>query len=401
MKKKVIVAIVALLLIAAGALYFYGKLFSPTPSSLPAGISSEVIERQQEVFPPADGAAERLDINLPDIAVVAEKLSIPWDIVFLSETDLLVSERTGSIMRLSLTNEDVRAEIVVPSIGDNVTRGEGGLLGIVKHSDFSTNNWLYIYQTYKDGGAVTRNRVTRYAFEDDTLGDPLIIIDNIPGAIYHDGGRMAFGPDGLLYIATGDATIENLAQQRDSLAGKILRLRDDGQVPDDNPFGTEVYSLGHRNPQGLSWDDRGQLWSTEHGRSGASSGMDELNQIELGKNYGWPLIEGDEAQPGLEIPKGHSGPYETWAPASALYWDGSIFFAGLRGQSLYEAKLNDQRTQVLETVAHFRGEYGRLRSVVLGPDNFFYLTTSNTDGRGQSVSDTDDRIIRINPEVFR
>src|SRR5262249_24978139 len=156
-----------------------------------------------------------------------------------------------------------------------------------------------------------------------------------PGAKYHDGGRMAFGPDDYLYITTGDATVDYLAQDISSLSGKILRIRDDGSLPQDNPFGNAVYSYGHRNSQGLTWDSLKQLWSTEHG----PTGYDELNLIEKGQNYGWPLIMGSESRPGMKTPILHSG-LNTWAPASALFWDGSIFFGGLRGEALYEARIN-------------------------------------------------------------
>ncbi|HWQ99627.1 MAG TPA: PQQ-dependent sugar dehydrogenase, partial [Candidatus Methylomirabilis sp.] len=207
----------------------------------------------------------------------------------------------------------------------------------------------------------------------------------------------AFGPDGKLYVTTGDAGRDRNAQDKTSLAGKILRLNDDGTVPDDNPFGTAVWSYGHRNPQGLVWDDQGRLWATEHGRSGILSGFDELNLIEKGKNYGWPAIQGDDKKEGLVTPVINSGANETWAPSGAVYVDGSVFFAGLRGETLYEARVNDTPVTLKK---HLVGQYGRLRAVVLGPDGDLYLTTSNLDGRGTPVTD-DDRIVRINPRLFR
>jgi glucose/arabinose dehydrogenase len=179
--------------------------------------------------------------------------------------------------------------------------GEGGLLGMALHPRFDEHHWIYLYlTTVSDGGA--ENRVERYTFENDRLSDKKIIIDKIPGANYHDGGRIAFSPDGYLYITTGDAGKSNLAQATDSLAGKILRVHDDGSIPLDNPFHNAVWSYGHRNSQGLAWDDRGRLWATEHGRSGILSGFDELNLIEKGKNYGWPVIQGDESREGMERP---------------------------------------------------------------------------------------------------
>ncbi len=398
MKSRYIIGGFVIITTIGVILYFLRNIFSPTQSALPTGVTSEIDNQDLEVSQSDDA---------PKIQVVARNLSIPWGMIFLSKDELLITERTGKIVRLSVnssdTQQEVRQEITVPSIGESITKGEGGLLGLAKHPAFASNNWIYVYQTYKsEGKSDSLNRVTRYTLIDDILTNSKVIIDDIPGAVYHDGGRIAFGPDGFLYITTGDATIEDLAQDEESLAGKILRLHDDGNIPADNPFGNAVYSLGHRNPQGLTWDNDGQIWSTEHGRSGiGNSGMDELNQISPGKNYGWPIIEGDMVEQGLEMPVAHSGPDETWAPASALYWDGSIFFAGLRGESLYEAKLDRTNTNVVSIVAHFRGEYGRLRTLQLGPDGKFYLTTSNTDGRAKSVKPSDDKIIRIDPSIFR
>ena len=221
------------------------------------------------------------------------------------------------------------------------------------------------------------------------------------------GGKIAFGPDDYIYITTGDAGNAELAQNTDSLAGKILRLKDDGSIPGDNPFGNAVYSYGHRNSQGLAWDDKGQLWSTEHGRSGVLSGLDELNFIEKGKNYGWPVIQGDERREGMYSPVIQSGPDETWAPAGAVYLpakrqaglDGSIFFTGLRGESIYQAKIS-QDGSVGAIIAHFHGTFGRLRAIQIGPDGFLYISTSNTDGRGEPRPG-DDKIIRINPSIFQ
>jgi len=393
--KKIYIIVGCIATITYGALwYMQANVFAPTVSDVPIGITQEIGSKKVDTVK---------DEVLPQIAVIAENLSIPWDMAFLPDDEMLVTERTGKIIRLSTRDTSIRREIEVPTAVVNEVGGEGGLLGLVLDPDFTSNRRLYVYQTYKEvDESITRNRVTRYTLDEDVLINPVVIIDDIPGAIFHDGGRMAFGPDRLLYITTGDATDEDLAQDRESLAGKILRLHSDGSVPDDNPFGSEIYSYGHRNPQGLTWDDRGQLWSTEHGRSGiGNSGLDELNQIERGKNYGWPIIEGDRGQQGLEVPAVHSGPQETWAPASALYWDGSIFFAGLRGESLYEAKLDDTRSSVALVVAHFAGEYGRLRTITSGPDGYFYMTTSNTDGRARQVDSSDDRIIRIDPKIFR
>ncbi|MDZ4221753.1 MAG: PQQ-dependent sugar dehydrogenase [Patescibacteria group bacterium] len=323
--------------------------------------------------------------------VVAENLSIPWDIAFLPEGGMLVTERSG---RLMLFAGETDSAITIPGVAH---AGEGGLLGIALHPDFSKNSFVYLYFTASSEAGVV-NRVMRYEFRDGELLEGRAIIDDIPGAQYHDGGRIRFGPDKLLYITTGDAGNPQNAQNTDSLAGKILRVHDDGSIPSDNPFGNAVWSYGHRNPQGLTRDDAGRLWSTEHGRSGLASGFDELNLIEKGKNYGWSQSQGDSVAEGTIGPVLHSGASTTWAPASALYWDGSIFFAGLAGEALYEAVLDGEA--VIELKEHFAGTYGRLRTVVLGPDGMFYLTTSNQDGRG-SPAPADDRIIRIDPARFR
>src|SRR3989338_5902530 len=344
--------------------------------------------RPTQTFLEESAAASRNFENAAE--TVADNLQIPWEIVFLPDSDLLVTERPGTLKRIGKEGRVYVIEGVEH-------KGEGGLLGIALYPRFSENRWIYLYLTTKnDSGLI--NRVERYRFEKDRLAEKKIIIDNIPGASYHDGGRIAFGPDNYFYITTGDAGNSNLAQDINSLAGKILRLKEDGSIPKDNPFGNAVYSYGHRNSQGLAWDNQGRLWATEHGRSGVLSGLDELNLIEKGKNYGWPEIQGDEKKTGMETPIVQSGADETWAPAGMAYWNGSLFFAGLRGESLYEVKILDNNKVSLK--AHFRREFGRIRTVVLGPDGYFYITTSNTDGRGDPKPN-DDKIIRINPNVFR
>lgn len=327
----------------------------------------------------------------PRAAVVAQDLEIPWDIAFLKGGDMLVTERAGRVIRINAQGE----KIEIP-ISDVKHTGEGGLLGVVLHPNFETNHFLYLYMSAPSESGGTENRVVRYTFEDNELKEDRIIISGIPGAIYHDGGRLEFGPDGFLYITTGDATRGQIAQDKDSLGGKILRLKDEGSIPPGNPFNTAIYSYGHRNPQGLAWDSQGRLWETEHGPTG-EQGLccrDEINLIEKGGNYGWPTIAGDKTQNGMHSPALHSGT-DTWAPASALYFDGSLYFGGLLGEALYEAVLDGER--VVELKKHFVGEYGRIRTVRLGPDGMFYITTSNRDGRGAPTTG-DDKIIRVNPK---
>ena len=323
------------------------------------------------------------------VSIIAENLEIPWDIAFLPDGGILVTERTGHL--LVITDSD-RHEIPVEGVRRG---GESGLLGVTLHPNFAQNHFVYVYLSSSQAGANV-NRVERYVFDGATLSDKKIIIDNIPGAVYHDGGRMEFGPDGKLYITTGDATRPQIAQDKNSLGGKILRLNDDGSIPSDNPFGTAVWSYGHRNPQGLAWDTEGRLWETEHGPTG-EQGLccrDELNLLAKGGNFGWPTITGDQEKEGMLLPKKHSGVSETWAPASLVYIDGSLYFGGLKGESLYEAGI--QGENVVEFKEHFVGQFGRIRTVRVGPDNMLYMTTSNTDGRGDAF-EGDDKIIRIDP----
>lgn len=323
-------------------------------------------------------------------SVLTEGLEIPWEAVYLPGGDMLVTERPGRLVRIGEDGSTHEVEGVAHV-------GEGGLLGMALHPDFASNGYLYLYMTTKDGGGLT-NRIVRYRYRDGTLSERTTIIQNIPGAQFHDGGRIAFGPDGKLYVTTGDAGDAFLAQDRNSLAGKILRLNDDGSVPRDNPFENPVWSFGHRNPQGLAWDARGRLWSTEHGPSGIGSGFDEINLIERGGNYGWPLVKGDETEEGMIPPVMQSGPDETWAPGSALFVGPDLLFTGLRGKALYQF-LYDEPSGEMELIAHHKSEFGRLRTIRPGRDGNLLLLTSNRDGRG-SVSAGDDRIIAVTKNVL-
>jgi len=239
--------------------------------------------------------------------------------------------------------------------------------------------------------------VVRYRLEGDALSGRTTIVQNIPAASEHDGGALAFGPDGRLYVGTGDADDGPSAQDLNSLGGKVLRVNDDASVPSGNPFDTLVWSYGHRNIEGLAWDGKGRLWATEHGRSGLRTGFDELNLIEGGVNYGWPTVEGDETNDGMRKAAVHSGPTEPWAPAGIASFDQSLFFGGLRGEALYQAQTGVSPIQVL---AHFESDFGRIRALAVGPDRQIYLSTSNTDGRGLPRPG-DDRIVRVSPRKFQ
>ena len=336
-------------------------------------------------FQPTDTSLKTLTLPEGSEEIVAQDLLIPWEIVFLPDNNMLVTERGGRLKHIASGK-------IIPVEGVSA-RGEGGLLGMALHPNFESNNFIYLYFTTQASNGL-QNRVIRYTYKNETLSAPQIVIDNIPGNTTHDGGRIAFGPDRMLYITTGDAGNEESAQNTQSLSGKILRITDSGSIPADNPFGNAVYSYGHRNPQGIAWDNTGQLWATEHGRSGARSGFDELNKIIKSANYGWPTIEGDETQPNLQSPAIHSTAAETWAPGGLAYVQGNLIFTGLRGASLYTTLVTNGTTGELTT--YLRNKYGRLRTVVLGPDGYLYIATNNTDGRG-TKKPNDDKIIRIKP----
>src|SRR5688572_8316615 len=290
------------------------------------------------------------DFHAYATGIEARGLAVPWDVVFLPDGDMLVTERPGTLRRMGARP----AAIDVPDV---LHTGEGGLMGMALHPDFASNKFVYLYFTTAENGQ--RNRVQRFRLEDDHLVEDKMILDGIPAAIYHDGGQIAFGPDGMLYITTGDANSPDLAQDLSSLAGKTLRVTPEGGIPSDNPFGTAVWSYGHRNAQGIAWDAKGRMWQTEHGRSGALSGYDELNLVEKGKNYGWPVIQGDATAAGMVRPVHHSGPNVTWAPSGLAYVGGKLYFAGLKGETLYEVSVDESGSVILQFLPHFAGAYGR------------------------------------------
>lgn len=380
-KKNILIGLLLFSLILFAAFFLFRNsllkhYFSPTTSEITLGVTQEKM------------LSSNSDSDQESVQVVAENLEIPWEIVFLPDSSLLVTERPGILLRI---NSQERQKILIAGVEHT---GEGGLLGLELHPDFEKNNWIYLYLTTKTSTGLI-NRVERYNFDlaRNRLSNKKTIIDNIPGATFHDGGRIAFGPDGMLYITTGDAGKEDSAQDRGSLAGKILRVTDLGAVPSDNPFNNPVYSYGHRNPQGLAWDQAGKLWISEHGPSGLESGLDEINLVKKGQNYGWPLVKGDEAGEGLVGPVIHSGTKDTWAPAGLEIFGEKLFFVGLRGEALYSAKMAQDKLKDLK--ANFKGEFGRLRIVKLSPDKkWLYVATSNTDGRG-TVQEGDDKIIRL------
>lgn len=330
---------------------------------------------------------ERSSAGTAGQEVLATGLDIPWQAVQLPDGAILVTERSGQLKRIG----DNGKTFTIPGVHH---AGEGGLLGLAVHPEYADNHWIYMYATQERDGRIT-NRVDRYQYRNDELSDRTVVLQDIPGAKFHDGGALAFGPDGYLYVSTGDANDEASAQDTKILSGKILRITDDGKVPADNPFGNEVYSYGHRNPQGLAWDGQDRLWATEHGPSGLQSGYDELNRIQKGANYGWPLVKGDETRPGLTRPVVHSGPDETWAPAGLAYSDGALYFAGLRGKTLYKAQVSENG-ETADITRHLHDMYGRLRGITALDGGELLLTTSNRDGRGNPAVN-DDLVLKVAP----
>ncbi len=330
------------------------------------------------------------------VTIYARGLEIPWAIAFSPDGRVLITERPGRVRMIRNGRLDPNPVAVLPV----AHVGEGGLLGLALDPGFPRRPFVYVYYTYDANGL--RNRVERLREQDGRLIRDRIILDDIPGAFVHDGGRIAFGPDGMLYIGTGDAQKMDLAQNPQSLAGKILRVTPDGGIPRDNPMaGSPVYSLGHRNVQGLAWHpETKRLYATEHGPSGERGCcQDEVNVIRPAGNYGWPDVTGDghERDSRYIAPLTHSG-RETWAPSGAAFissgpWTGRFLFAALRASQLRMLILNENGLAVVRQERLIE-DFGRLRDVVEGPDRALYVLTNNRDGRGSSSPD-DDRVLRV------
>ena len=389
------VAAAALLGVVFGCARPDTPTFEPQPSPgtmQPAAPTAPVAPRPTS---PSDGQGVQAVAEL-----VAKELKAPWALAFVPDGRIFITEKEGN---LRVVVEDELRDSPYLTIEEVAPEGEGGLLGVAVDPNFSINGYVYVYYTYKESNGSLANRVVRWQDAGQTAGNPTVILDGIPGNRIHNGGRLKFGPDGKLYVTTGDAASSPLAQDMRSLAGKILRINGDGTVPADNPFpGSLVYSYGHRNPQGLAWHpETGALFATEHG----PVGNDEVNLIVAGGNYGWPEVGGDETGEGFIPPVLHSG-IETWAPSGAVfydgdvmpaYWKGRLLFAALRGQRIVWVEFRPEEfVQVQEQDSLFVRQQGRIRDVVLGPDGYLYFLTNNLDGRGRP-REGDDLLLRIAP----
>jgi glucose/arabinose dehydrogenase len=339
-----------------------------------------------------------------NVQLVAAGLEVPWAVAQAPDGRLFVTERPGRVRIVRLGGGGLQSQpwANVPARAN--PDAERGLLGIALDPDFARNSFVYLYYSYAGPGGATLNRLIRMRDNNGTGTDETILLDNIPGAANHDGGRIAFGPDGKLYIATGDGEQQNRAQDRASLGGKILRLEKDGTVPADNPFApSPVYSLGHRNGQGLAFHpDTRVLYQTEHGPSGffPACCQDEVNLIEAGANYGWPIVTGKPGDQRFRDPIISSGAVDTWAPSGAAFATrpgplrGSLLFANLRAQYLHRVVLAPDGRGVAFEERLLANQYGRLRDIYEISTGEFILLTSNRDGRGRPRDD-DDRMLLV------
>jgi glucose/arabinose dehydrogenase len=320
------------------------------------------------------------------VQIIATHLQKPWALTFGDEK-IFFTEKVGKLRVVDngvLVNESV-ADFRVADISD------AGLLGITTHPDFIKNHFIYVYYTYKEGDKLW-NKVLQITESNDKIIDAKIILDKIPGAEFDDGGVIKFGPDKKLYIGTGDATDENAAQDMNSLAGKILRLNDDGSIPSDNPDPkSPVYSLGHRNPQGLAWDDKGNLYETEEG----PTKNDEINIIKEGKNYGCPSQEcsgSKEYQSALYCYNISIEPAGiAYYGSGSLDFKNSLLLATLRGNILYQLPISNGNVTSQKIILD---GLGRIREVGVGPDDYLYILTGNTDGQG-FPDKNDDKLLRV------
>ena len=360
---------------------------SPSPS--PAPTPPPPATPPGDVFTTTDGVRFIVE-------PVVTNLEIPWSMAFAPDGRLFVTERPGRVRIVDLAT---RGSELALTIDDVYREGEAGLLGLALDPQFAQTRLVYLYYSARLSTGGIANRVVRYREAGSRLGERAMLLDGIPAAQIHDGGRIRFGPDGLLYITAGDAANTNLPQDLGSLAGKILRINRDGTTPRENPFASPIYSYGHRNPQGLDWHpETGQLWAVEHG----NVGNDEVNAIDEGANYGWPRIEGSQTMAGMRAPLTFYNP--AIAPSGTSFYRGdrfprfvnNVFSGTLRGTHLLRLIPDGSAPRIASQEVLLNGRFGRLRDVIPGPDGYLYIATNNRDGRGSPAA-TDDRILRIVP----
>lgn len=331
-------------------------------------------------------------------------LEVPWDLVFTGEGRALVTERAG---RIRVIQDGQLQEQPLHSFPEVSSQAEEGLMGMALHPDYQTNSQIYACYAYPtDTGLAAR--VIRFVDNGASITQIETILDDIPAARFHAGCRVRFGPDGMLYVTTGDATNKEIAQDLESLGGKILRMTPEGAVPVDNPFPDSlVYSYGHRNAQGIDWHPNGLLYSSEHGPSvfDGPAGGDEINIIRAGENYGWPIVSHQESQEGMVdplliyTPAIAPGSLEVYTGDQLPQFTNNIFVGMLRGEGVLRVAIdeNDPQTVLVNEPLRQVQDYGRIRTVVEGPEGYLYVMTSNQDGRGQPRPG-DDHIYRLMPE---
>ncbi|MGX2994344.1 PQQ-dependent sugar dehydrogenase [Streptomyces sp. JNUCC 64] len=373
----------AALLLASGC--------SPDGGAEPAdrGGSGPASSGASPVDPPAPAETAGTEGSVEVVRTVAEKLASPWGAVALPGGGLLVSSRDeGTIGRID-TRTGARVELGrVPGVAAG---GEGGLLGLALSPSFASDRMVYAYLTTASDNRIVRMRYDGNEPSGRQLGAPDTVLRGIPKGTIHNGGRIAFGPDGMLYAGTGEVGRTGLSQDRTSLAGKVLRMTPEGEPAPGNPLGDDsyVYSYGHRNVQGLAWDGRKRLWAAEFGQDT----WDELNEIVPGGNYGWPEAEGKGGGKGLRDPFAQ-WPTSDASPSGIAYAEGTVWMAGLRGERLWRVPVGDGKGAAAEPEAFLKGEYGRLRTVVAAGGDRLWLTTSETDGRG-TPERGDDRVLEL------
>ncbi len=331
------------------------------------------------------------------VQTIVTNVEIPWSMAFAPDGRLFFTERPGRV-RIYQNNQLIATPALV--LEDVRHVGEGGLLGIALHPQFTNNRLVYLLYTANAPGGMV-NRLVRYREANNTLADRAVLLERMAASSIHNGGRIRFGPDGLLYVTMGDAANTSLSQTLSSLNGKILRVDENGIAAGGNPFGSEIWTWGHRNPQGLDWNPTTRdLWATEHG----ASGNDEINRLQGGRNYGWPTIEGAATRPDMETPVQFFSP--SIAPSGGSFYTGSrmpglrnnFLFGALTGQHIRRVILDaGDPTRIASTERWLNGEFGRIRDVILGPDGALYFCTNNRDGRGSTAA-SDDRIARIIPQ---